>query len=200
MMDKTWSTSAKQQMLSPIRIFTQEQRVCVRRNIIRRSILQEWVVAWTIGIRKRHGWNTASCGESQNIAIFLRQNLHKYIKVISVTGDRGGMCSSSEVYYSLVKKPRSTSVARRCITKSYLIVEEHNTKTLKIIPYSEYLLNADNVFLYEVISDADTEDEADLLRNHINEVGGIQEYFNEIGRNHCMYGWYRFWGYSGIRY
>ena len=30
--------------------------------------------------------------------------------------------------------------------KSYLIVEEHNTKTLKIIPYSEYLLNADNVF------------------------------------------------------
>ena len=26
------------------------------------------------------------------------------------------MCSSSEVYYSLVKKPRSTSVARRCIT------------------------------------------------------------------------------------
>lgn len=23
--------------------------------------------------------------------------------------------------------------------KSYLIVEEHNTKTLKIIPYSEYL-------------------------------------------------------------
>lgn len=41
--------------------------------------------------------------------------------------------------------------------KSYLIVEEHNTKTLKIIPYSEYLLNADNVFLYEVISDADTE-------------------------------------------
>lgn len=84
--------------------------------------------------------------------------------------------------------------------KSYLIVEEHNTKTLKIIPYSEYLLNADNVFLYEVISDADTEDEADLLRNHINEVGGIQEYFNEIGRNHCMYGWYRFWGYSGIRY
>lgn len=37
--------------------------------------------------------------------------------------------------------------------KSYLIVEEHNTKTLKIIPYSEYLLNADNVFLYEVISD-----------------------------------------------
>ncbi len=89
MMDKTWSTSAKQQMLSPIRIFTQEQRVCVRRNIIRRSILQEWVVAWTIGIRKRHGWNTASCGESQNIAMFLRQNLHKYIKVISVTGDRG---------------------------------------------------------------------------------------------------------------
>lgn len=49
-------------------------------------------------------------------------------------------------------------------------------------------MNADNVFLYEVISDADTEDEADLLRNHINEVGGIQEYFNEIGRNHCMYG------------
>ena len=66
--------------------------------------------------------------------------------------------------------------------KSYLIVEEHNTKTLKIIPYSEYLLNADNVFLYEVISDADTEDEADLRRNHINEVGGIQEYFNEIVR------------------
>lgn len=66
--------------------------------------------------------------------------------------------------------------------KSYLIVEEHNTKTLKIIPYSEYLLNADNVFLYEVISDADTEDEADLIRNHINEVGGIQEYFNEIAR------------------
>lgn len=64
--------------------------------------------------------------------------------------------------------------------KSYLIVEEHNTKTLKIIPYSEYLLNADNVLLYEVISDADTEDEADLIRNHINEVGGIQEYFNEI--------------------
>ena len=66
--------------------------------------------------------------------------------------------------------------------KSYLIVEEHNTKTLKIIPYSEYLLNADNVLLYEVISDADTEDEADLIRNHINEVGGIQEYFNEIVR------------------
>lgn len=44
------------------------------------------------------------------------------------------------------------------------------------------------ILLYEVISDADTEDEADLLRNHINEVGGIQEYFNEIGRNHCMYG------------
>ena len=38
------------------------------------------------------------------------------------------------------------------------------------------------MFLYEVISDADTEDEADLLRNHINEVGGIQEYFNEIAR------------------
>ena len=68
------------------------------------------------------------------------------------------------------------------VKKSYLIVEEHNTKTLKIIPYSEYLLNADNVFLYEVISDADTEDEADLIRNHINEVGGIQEYFNEIAR------------------
>ena len=30
---------------------------------------------------------------------------------------------------------------------------------------------------YEVISDADTEDEAVLIRNHINEVGGIQEYF-----------------------
>ena len=30
------------------------------------------------------------------------------------------MCSSSEVYYySLVKKPRSTSVARRCITAAY---------------------------------------------------------------------------------
>lgn len=28
------------------------------------------------------------------------------------------MCSSSEVYYSLVKKPRSTSVARRCITEA----------------------------------------------------------------------------------
>ena len=66
--------------------------------------------------------------------------------------------------------------------KSYLIVEEHNTKTLKIIPYSEYLLNADNVFLYEVISDANTEDEAALILHHINEVGGIQEYFNEVAR------------------
>lgn len=66
--------------------------------------------------------------------------------------------------------------------KSYLIVEEHKTKTLKIIPYSEYLLNKDNVFLYEIISDANTEDEAALILHHINEVGGIQEYFNEIAR------------------
>ena len=43
-------------------------------------------------------------------------------------------------------------------------------------------MNKDNVFLYEIISDANTEDEADLIRNHINEVGGIQEYFNEIAR------------------
>ena len=117
MMDRTWSTSAKQQKSSPIRIFMQEQRVCVRKNIIRRNILRGWVAAWTIDTRKRPEWNTASCGENRSIAIFLRQSLHKYIKVISVTGDRGGMCSSSEVYYSLVKKPRSTSVARRCITK-----------------------------------------------------------------------------------
>lgn len=68
------------------------------------------------------------------------------------------------------------------IVKSYLIVEEHKTKTLKIIPYSEYLLNKDNVFLYEIISDANTEDEAALILHHINEVGGIQEYFNEIAR------------------
>ena len=54
--------------------------------------------------------------------------------------------------------------------KSYLIVEEHKTKTLKIIPYSEYLLNKDNVFLYEIISDANTEDEAALILHHINEV------------------------------
>lgn len=37
---------------------------------------------------------------------------------------RGGMCSSSEVYYSLVKKPRSTSVARRCITPVYVLSEK----------------------------------------------------------------------------
>ena len=66
--------------------------------------------------------------------------------------------------------------------KSYLIVEEHKPKTLKIIPYSEYLLNKDNVFLYEIISDANTEDEAALILHHINEVGGIQEYFNEVAR------------------
>ena len=66
--------------------------------------------------------------------------------------------------------------------KSYLIVEEHKTKTLKIIPYSEYLLNKDNVFLYEIISDANTEDEAALILHHINEFGGIQEYFNEVAR------------------
>ena len=124
MMDRIWSTSVKQQMLSPIRIFTQEQRVCARRNIIRRSILRGWVAAWTIDTRKRPEWNTASCGENRSIAIFLRQSLHKYIKVISVTGDRGGMCSSSEVYYSLVKKPRSTSVARRCITPYFFVARK----------------------------------------------------------------------------
>lgn len=67
--------------------------------------------------------------------------------------------------------------------KSYLIVEEHKTKTLKIIPYSEYLLNKDNVFLYEIISDANTEDEAALILHHINEVGGIQEYFNKKNKD-----------------
>ena len=94
----------------------QEQRVCVRKNIIRRNILRGWVAVWTIDTRKKPEWNTASCGENRSIAIFLRQSLHKYIKVISVTGDRGGMCSSSEVYSSLVKKPRPTLVARWCIT------------------------------------------------------------------------------------
>ena len=38
------------------------------------------------------------------------------------------------------------------------------------------------MFLYEIISDANTEDEAALILHHINEVGGIQEYFNEIAR------------------
>lgn len=55
----------KQQMLSPIRIFTQEQRVCVRRNIIRRSILQEWGAVRTTSIEKKGGIVTVAYGESQ---------------------------------------------------------------------------------------------------------------------------------------
>ena len=55
----------KQQMLSPIRIFTQEQKACVTRDIMVRIISQEWGAVRTTSIEKKGGIVTVAYGESQ---------------------------------------------------------------------------------------------------------------------------------------
>ena len=59
--------------------------------------------------------------------------------------------------------------------KSYLIVEEHNTKTLKIIPYSEYLLNADHFVLLPEYLYLDTRTE----RLHVCYYPGYEKKIRE---------------------
>ena len=62
------------------------------------------------------------------------------------------MCSSSEVYYSLVKKPRSTSVARRCITPfmkkggSIDAVNKFNRMKKNEIDIKQYFILLDIIF------------------------------------------------------
>lgn len=65
--------------------------------------------------------------------------------------------------------------------KNFIVVENHDKGTLSVMPDEKYReISKGCEWRYEPISDADTEDEAMKIIEHINEVGGVLNYFTEL--------------------
>ena len=64
--------------------------------------------------------------------------------------------------------------------KKYLIVQNKETDCLEIMKCSTYHEDPNAVFSYEPISDADSMEIAEQMMQHIKDIGGIQNYFDEI--------------------
>lgn len=65
--------------------------------------------------------------------------------------------------------------------KNSIVVENHDENTLSVMPDEKYReISKGCEWRYEPISDADTEDEALKIIEHINEVGGVLNYFTEL--------------------
>ena len=62
---------------------------------------------------------------------------------------------------------------------NFIILSNHNTKTLSVMSKDEYRSNAQHIYLYEPISDAETLTEAEKLKQHIETIS-IQKYFSNI--------------------
>ena len=81
--------------------------------------------------------------------------------------------------------------------EKYLIVEDREGK-LSIVSNVEYRKENDKAIIYEPISGSDERKEAEEILAHIEDVGGVQNYFTEImdkmdfhkvkntGKNRCF--------------
>lgn len=65
--------------------------------------------------------------------------------------------------------------------KNFIVVENHDEGTLSVMPIEKYReMSKGYEWRYESISDADTEDEALKIIEHINKVGGVSNYLTEL--------------------
>lgn len=64
--------------------------------------------------------------------------------------------------------------------KSYVIVKEKRNERLKVLPAAMYLLDTNAIFSYELIESVDREKDAIKIIKHIEDIGGVQKYLNEL--------------------
>lgn len=54
--------------------------------------------------------------------------------------------------------------------KAFLILSNNNTKELSVMSKKDYHANVQNIYNYEPLSSTDTMEDANLLKDHINQL------------------------------
>ncbi len=66
--------------------------------------------------------------------------------------------------------------------KAFVILSNNHTKELSVMPKKDYHANVQNSYAYEPLTSADTMEDANLLKSHIQSIG-VQTYFDNIISN-----------------
>lgn len=66
--------------------------------------------------------------------------------------------------------------------KAFVILSNNHTKELSVMSKKDYHANVQNIYAYEPLTSADTMEDANLLKDHIQSIG-IETYFDNILSN-----------------
>lgn len=63
--------------------------------------------------------------------------------------------------------------------KAFVILSNNHTKELSVMSKKDYHANVQNIYNYEPLTSADTMEDANSLKDHIQSIG-VQTYFDNI--------------------
>lgn len=66
--------------------------------------------------------------------------------------------------------------------KAFVILSNNHTKELSVMSKKDYHANVQNIYNYEPLTSADTMEDANSLKDHIQSIG-VQTYFDNILSN-----------------